>query len=188
MVTEVTDYKEVSEMSYGKIVVIGCLACSMAMLTDGCRLRKRPASGGGVESGMIDLSTSREPIGPAEMPGRFETGAPVAQQFADVLFAYDSAQIDSTEESKLAAVTALLKRNPNVKLTLEGHCDERGSREYNMTLGERRALAVRAFLLGANIDPSRMQTISWGKERPKDPGHTEEAWSLNRRVEFKVTQ
>jgi peptidoglycan-associated lipoprotein len=104
-------------------------------------------------------------------------------QFAAVLFDVDSARIRPSEESKVEAVAAYLKSNPS-KLVIEGHCDERGTAEYNRALGEHRALAARDELVRLGVDAGRMSTISYGKERPSDPGHDETAWSKNRRCEF----
>jgi peptidoglycan-associated lipoprotein len=106
-------------------------------------------------------------------------------QFAAVLFDYDSARIRPSEEPKLEAVAAYLKANPG-KLVVEGHCDERGTAEYNRALGERRAIAARDELVKLGTDASRMTTISYGKDRPADPGHDEGAWAKNRRCEFVV--
>jgi peptidoglycan-associated lipoprotein len=103
-----------------------------------------------------------------------------------VHFSYDSAVIKSSEQSNLDAVAAALKSDPNTKLLIEGHCDERGAEEYNRSLGERRALAAREALAKDGIDPSRVRTISYGKDRPADPGHDESAWAKNRRDEFVV--
>jgi peptidoglycan-associated lipoprotein len=105
-------------------------------------------------------------------------------QFDRVYFGYDSFRIDPVEIVKIEAVAEYMRRVPQVKLVAEGHCDERGSREYNMSLGEHRALAVRAHLIGAGVDGNRVQTRSYGEEMPVDPGHHEGAWRLNRRVEF----
>ena len=77
-----------------------------------------------------------------------------------------------------------LKQHPDQKTLIEGHCDERGSVEYNLALGERRAAAVRNQLISFGVDPDRIQTVSYGKERPVDPAHTEEAWAKNRRAQF----
>jgi peptidoglycan-associated lipoprotein len=106
-------------------------------------------------------------------------------QFAAVLFDYDSARIRPSEISKLEAVAAYLRSNPG-KLVIEGHCDERGTAEYNRALGERRALAARDELVKLGIEASRMSTISYGKDRPVDMGHDEAAWAKNRRCEFVV--
>jgi peptidoglycan-associated lipoprotein len=101
-----------------------------------------------------------------------------------VLFDYDSAQIRESERSKLEAVADYLKKNADVGVIVEGNCDERGSAEYNLALGERRALAVRAYLVGLGIDGANLQTKSYGEERPANPGHDESAWRLNRRSDF----
>ena len=106
-------------------------------------------------------------------------------QFAPVLFEYDSARIRPSEESKLQTVAAYVKSNPG-KLVVEGHCDERGTAEYNRALGERRALAARDELVKLGVDTSRISTVSYGSERPSDSGHDEGAWSKNRRCEFVV--
>jgi peptidoglycan-associated lipoprotein len=101
-----------------------------------------------------------------------------------VHFAFDSSAILSKEESKLVIVSESLKSDPNVKLLIEGHCDERGTDEYNRALGERRALALREALAKAGIDPDRVRTLSFGKDKPADPGHDEAAFAKNRRGEF----
>ena len=102
----------------------------------------------------------------------------------NVLFDFDSAQIRRTEFGKIEEAANYLKRNSTVRLVLEGNCDERGTLEYNMALGERRALAVREYLVGVGISADRMLTKSFGEESPKDGGHSEAAWKVNRRVEF----
>lgn len=106
-------------------------------------------------------------------------------QFAPVYFDYDSARIRPSEGPKLQTVAAYLKSNPG-KLVVEGHCDERGTAEFNRALGERRALAAREELVKEGADGSRITTISYGSDRPADVGHDEGAWSKNRRCEFVV--
>ena len=101
-----------------------------------------------------------------------------------VYFAYDSYQVANSELTKMQAVAAFMRRNPGVLLVIEGHCDERGTREYNMSLGEHRALAVRAGLVQMRIPSSRIQTRSFGEEMPADPGHSDQAWRRNRRGVF----
>ncbi|HVU07629.1 MAG TPA: OmpA family protein [Verrucomicrobiae bacterium] len=101
-----------------------------------------------------------------------------------VHFAYDSAAIRKTEHSNLEAVAAALNSNPSTKLLIEGNCDERGTEEYNRSLGERRALAAREALSKLGIDPNRIRTISYGKDKPADPGHDASAWAKNRRDDF----
>src|SRR5271170_3055225 len=101
-----------------------------------------------------------------------------------VHFAYDSAAVRKSEHSNLEAVASALSADANTKLLIEGHCDERGTEEYNRSLGERRALALREALAKLGVDPSRVRTLSYGKDRPADPGHDETAWAKNRRGEF----
>ncbi|MCA1809556.1 MAG: OmpA family protein [Kiritimatiellia bacterium] len=105
-------------------------------------------------------------------------------RFENVLFEYDSTQVASSERAKIEAVADYIRSNQRVGVVVEGHCDERGSREYNMALGERRALAVRAYLIGLGIDGAVIQTKSYGKENPIAFGSDESAWLLNRRAEF----
>ena len=98
-------------------------------------------------------------------------------------FAYDSAVIRDGEKGSLQSVASALS-DPSTKLLIEGNCDERGTEEYNRSLGERRALAAREALAGMGVDPNRIRTISYGKDKPADPGHDEAAWSKNRRDDF----
>jgi peptidoglycan-associated lipoprotein len=99
-----------------------------------------------------------------------------------VYFAFDSAALTSEAQGTLTRQAALLKMNPVTTVTIEGHCDERGTREYNLALGERRASASRDFLLAQGIDAARVRIISYGKERPAVQGSNEEAWAKNRRA------
>ena len=99
-------------------------------------------------------------------------------------FAYDSAAIREREQANLQAVASALNSDPSTKLTIEGNCDERGTEEYNRALGERRALAARQALAKMGIDPARVRTLSYGEDKPVDPGHDESAWSQNRRDDF----
>lgn len=98
-----------------------------------------------------------------------------------VLFDYDSSALSSDAKSTLAAQAAFLKKNPAIRITVEGHCDERGTREYNLALGERRASAARDYLVAQGVDAARIRTISYGKERPAVIGSNETAWAQNRR-------
>lgn len=111
---------------------------------------------------------------------------PVAIQTEPVYFAFDSYTIASRELSKVREVAGHLNSNPAYGVILEGHTDERGSREYNLALGERRALAVRDLLLSLGVGSDRIQTLSLGEEQPAVSGFDETAWARNRRVEFKL--
>jgi peptidoglycan-associated lipoprotein len=107
----------------------------------------------------------------------------LAQNVGDrVFFALDSSQLSTEAQSTLERQSAWLKQYPNVNVTVEGHCDERGTREYNLALGERRAAATKKYLVGLGIAASRISTISYGKERPAVIGSDESAWSQNRRA------
>lgn len=99
-----------------------------------------------------------------------------------VFFSLDSSSLDKSSKEHLHKQVAWLKAHPNVKATVEGHCDERGTREYNLALGERRAEAVKNFLLHNGVDASRLDTVSYGKERPAVVGNDESAWKQNRRA------
>jgi len=101
-----------------------------------------------------------------------------------VYFDFDKSAIKSTERSKIEAVANHLKSEPTHKVKVEGHCDERGTEGYNLSLGERRALAVRTYLINLGIGADRILTISFGEAIPAVDGHTESAWSKNRRGEF----
>lgn len=107
-------------------------------------------------------------------------------QFAaqTVYFDYDSATLKRGETAKVNAVGDALKQKPETKLLIDGHCDERGTEEYNRALGERRALALREYLADYGVAPERIMTRSWGENRPADAGQGEAAWSKNRRGEF----
>ena len=98
-----------------------------------------------------------------------------------VFFGYDSSDLDSDALELLQDQVAWLKQNSGVSVTIEGHCDERGTREYNLALGEKRAQAVKNYLIGLGINPDRVSTISYGKERPAVVGSNDGAWAQNRR-------
>lgn len=101
-----------------------------------------------------------------------------------IYFDYDSSTVLVQFRGIIQAHAVALQANPDVVTTLEGHADERGSREYNLALGERRALAVKQQLVVLGVSPNQIRTVSFGEERPAQSGHDEQAWRLNRRVEF----
>jgi peptidoglycan-associated lipoprotein len=101
-----------------------------------------------------------------------------------VHFAFDSAVVRSADKSKIAEVADYLKKNTEAAVRVEGNCDERGTEEYNRSLGERRALAAREVLVGLGIDSTRVDTVSYGQDRPVADGHNEDAWKQNRRADF----
>jgi len=105
-----------------------------------------------------------------------------------VFFDTDMYNIDDEDRRILDAQAEWLQRYPNVRFTIEGHADERGTREYNLALGDRRANAAKNYLQSRGIDPSRMTVISWGKERPEALGSDESAWAQNRRAVTVIPQ
>lgn len=168
------------KMWFLKCLVMAGLSI-LTVVGSGCSFGKGK-NGDGEVLDMEGVSGSGIPLG-----GRFEEGEPVTDvQFDNVHFAYDSFQIESTEIMKVESVADYMRSQGDVVLVVEGHCDERGSREYNLALGEHRALAVRAHLVRLGIDGDRIQTRSYGEEQPVDPGHNESAWRRNRRAEFKL--
>jgi peptidoglycan-associated lipoprotein len=106
--------------------------------------------------------------------------------FKDIHFDFDKYDIRQEDEAILKENAAWLEKNPQMKIQIEGHCDERGTSEYNLALGERRATMAKRYLVSLGIASNRISTISYGKERPLDPGHNEEAWAKNRRAHIVV--
>ena len=106
---------------------------------------------------------------------------------AMINFEYDQAAVRSADEATLDRKAAILQANPNVRVTISGHADERGSDEYNLALGNRRAGAAKRYMQNKGIDAARMDVVSYGEERPLNPGHDEAAYAQNRRDEFQVT-
>ena len=143
---------------------------------------------------------------PPPPPQRVEDAGPVTPRLADdsivnrslddlnrdsplkpVFFGLDSAELDDAGRAVANENAAVLKKYSTWGITIEGHCDERGTAEYNLALGERRALAVKTYLSSLGVSPDRVRTVSYGKEFPFDMGHTEDAWARNRRGHFVIT-
>ncbi|MCH7690613.1 MAG: peptidoglycan-associated lipoprotein Pal [candidate division Zixibacteria bacterium] len=125
-----------------------------------------------------DVATEEEPEAPPEIIQE--------SQFATVYFDFDKSNLRADSKSGLDSNYDLLMQFPDVMVKIEGHCDERGTVEYNLSLGEKRATSCMDYLVGLGIDASRISTISYGKEKPVDAGHSEAAWDKNRRCEFKI--
>lgn len=117
-----------------------------------------------------------------------EAKAREARTFSNVYFAYDRFNIRDDQRSVLTGHAERLKADPEFKVTVEGHCDDRGTIEYNMALGQKRAASAKSFLVKAGVAAGRLATVSYGKERPAESGHDESAWAKNRRAEFKVLE
>jgi len=110
-----------------------------------------------------------------------------ASPLAPVFFALDSFELSAEGRTILQNAAQVLRQQPTWQVTVEGHCDERGTAEYNLSLGERRAVAAKAYLVSLGIGAERLRTVSYGKEFPFDPGHDESAWAKNRRAHFVIT-
>ena len=108
--------------------------------------------------------------------------------FQDILFAYDRYDIGDSMKPAARSVAAWLQKNPNTRLLIEGHCDERGTNEYNLALGDRRAKAVKDYLSALGIAGKRIETISYGEEKPRCTQQSDECWSKNRRAHLVVLQ
>jgi peptidoglycan-associated lipoprotein len=160
-------------------------ALSIALLAAGCARKPEappppPPAPAPAPEAPPPAPMAEAPAAPAYAPGSQEDL--VATVGTDrVFFAYDSYALDETARAVLQRQADWLQQNTSVRLTIEGHCDERGTREYNLALGDRRASAVRSFLVSLGVDPNRLNTISYGKERPEVLGSDEESFAKNRR-------
>jgi peptidoglycan-associated lipoprotein len=157
--------------------LVGILAATL--LVAGCSSKK------GTETAATDSSMTSEATGGA-IPGSEQD---LQQNVGDrVFFELDRSELSQEARSTLDRQAAWLKKFPAVRVTVEGHCDERGTREYNMALGARRANAARAYLVALGIESGRIQTVSYGAERPAVLGTGESVWSQNRRAVTVVAQ
>ncbi len=132
-------------------------------------------------------ATPPPPAEPEEVADFDDMGRPVDPRTGRLLdrtfyFDYDRSDLRPADLAVLEIHAQLLNRNANKTVVIEGHCDERGTREYNLALGERRANAIRRFLTTAGVSTRQIETVSYGEERPEDPGHDESAWQRNRRA------
>ena len=128
-----------------------------------------------------DKSTDESGIGDGNIPG-----AEAGSELRDVNFAYDSSALSPDGKGVLSANATWLQDHPSQKVTVEGHCDERGTVEYNLALGERRAQSVFDYLRGLGVKKEQLATQTYGEELPLDPRHVEDAWAKNRRAHFSM--
>jgi peptidoglycan-associated lipoprotein len=171
------------------------LLVALVLVPAGCKKKKpseetTPAAS---EEGM-PLAGERESLDSGDISGIGREGAGSEllgrdeQGLQDIYFAFDRYDLSLDAQNRLQTNAEWLQANPGVSVVIEGHCDERGSNEYNLALGERRAAATKEFLVSLGVSAQRLRTISYGEEMPLDPGHSEEAWSKNRRGHFLVVQ
>lgn len=136
----------------------------------------------------VETTDTTPPPAPPPQPQAFDAnGNPYVPGTQRLLartfyFDYDRAVINPDDLSALEMHATILRNNRDRSIVVEGHCDERGTREYNLALGERRSDAVRSFLTSAGVSPRQIENVSYGEERPEDPGHNESAWARNRRA------
>ena len=156
------------------------------VVAPGCK-KKMPKEEAPVEAPVIE-EVEEAPVDTtcdAERALRMDMDRDMAR-IQTVYFAFDKSDITPTEMEKIRTDADIFRKWPDWKITVEGHCDERGTNEYNLALGERRARAAKRALEAEGIDAGRINFISYGEERPADPGHNEAAWQRNRRAVFQV--
>ena len=193
-------------MKYAKLLILLVVVLALSLGVVGCQRKKGivtpiPGTVGNIQgkndtSGLVpgtalaqDQNPNVKPVpeGPIPLGGRnLGDYIPNPERFAanTVYFDFDRATIKPSETGKIEEVAKYLQANPTHAVQIEGHCDERGTEQYNLSLGERRSLSVREYLVTAGIQPDRIFTISYGESRPADPGHNEAAWAKNRRGVF----
>lgn len=181
----ITNKKHTTSYTRVQPLITMALSCALLISASGCSLFKGKGKGdSGSEISEKDLAAQRE--------GRFGSGSiPTAEGsglFRDVPFGYDSYALDDDARSALEANAQILLERTELKITVEGHCDERGTNEYNMALGAERARAVKNALVALGVSSARINTTSYGEEIPLDPGHSESAYATNRRAHFSVGQ
>jgi peptidoglycan-associated lipoprotein len=170
---------------------------TLMVLTTGCAQKTTPTST--TQMGAVGASgpspeeirareeeERRRRIAESQLAPRPTAVAPGMQVMDTVYFEFDQATLSDLAKETLVRNAEWLRANPNARIQVEGNADERGTPEYNLALGERRAAAVKSYLSSLGVEGGRLVTISYGEERPADPGHGEEAWEKNRRVDFKA--
>lgn len=181
-----------------KLTLFTLLATALVMGTFACA--KKPVTGARPGEGMAELTEEeaarleRAGVTAERAEERGMTVAELAFEEVDVFFGFDRYDLTAEAKEVLASKVAFLNANPGKRALIEGHCDERGSNEYNLALGERRASSARDYLIERGISPDRIDTISWGEERPQEmncsqratANEREECWARNRRAHFSM--
>jgi peptidoglycan-associated lipoprotein len=160
---------------------------SLAVSASSCASKKGP-EGAAAGAGAGGTEASAAAGGEAAPLAGGSVSESSAATMPTVYFDYNQAAVRADAKEPLKAAAEKLKGQGTAQVTIEGHCDERGSSEYNLALGERRAQSVKNYLRNLGVDSKRLATISYGKERPIDPAHTEDAWAKNRRAELIVNR
>ena len=158
------------------------IAVVLVFVAGGCSHTKKDTSGiaavPGEETEMVEVDEDEVVEVPVE----------VISNLRNIYFEFDKSVLSKEAIEELNEIGAWLLENPNTKIRIEGNCDERGTDEYNLALGERRARSAKNFLVSLGVAPEKIITISFGEENPADPGHNEMAWAKNRRDEFNIVE
>ena len=175
------------------LATVIALIMGFGLLASGCAKEKPMEQAEEAKPPQVTAQPAPAPEQPAE---EMKPGAPAVSALADAIrafeeqniyFDFDRYNLKPEAVRILDEKAALLKANPELRVQIEGHCDERGTSEYNLALGERRASSAQDYLVNMGISPNRISTVSYGEERPYDPAQNEEAWAKNRRDHFVVT-
>jgi len=180
------------EMMMKSIKYLAFPLLSVALVMTGCASRKPATTANAGTTNPSTVNTTRlsedAALNAQNLAGASSKGVTEANKAAlakrVVHFDYDSSDLSAEDYQTLQAHAQFLMANANSKVALTGHTDERGTREYNMALGERRAKAVQSYLITSGVNPQQLEAVSYGKEAPVNPGHDESAWKENRRVEI----
>jgi peptidoglycan-associated lipoprotein len=168
-----------------RIATLALAALLFGMLAGlGCSSRKQVTTADTTPPPPPPTETTTPPPPPSEPPSETTAETSTATGLEDAFFDYDAADIRNDAKDALTNNGKYLSSHGSSNIVIEGHCDERGSVEYNLALGERRARAAKDFLVSYGVPATRLTTISYGKERPFDAGHDESAWAKNRRAHF----
>lgn len=198
--------KNWARLAYIPLVVLlaGFLAlsgCSRTTQTAQPDMMPSQIAASGTDPTVIDLSDSRleDALREGDIPAEnrddlpwLPKRPPLGMQFSEsselqtIYFEFDKYSLTTQTRERLQRNAEWLKQHPEVSVQIEGHCDERGTLEYNQVLGENRAVNTKKYLISLGINPDRLYTISYGETLPADPGHTEDAWAKNRRAVFKI--
>uniref|UniRef100_C6E652 Peptidoglycan-associated lipoprotein n=1 Tax=Geobacter sp. (strain M21) TaxID=443144 RepID=C6E652_GEOSM len=189
-------------LTFGALLSAGCakkdvvrteepISAAQSAPTQAPATQARPeADSGAAQQPITETTPSREQAVTQETAKEAGTGATqeVQAELQKVYFNFDAADLSEEARGSLSKNAEYLSRQAGIKVRIEGNCDERGSDDYNMALGERRAKAARDYLVNLGIASDRLSTISYGEEKPADPGHDEAAWAKNRRAEFVIVK
>lgn len=174
------------------VVLVFLFACSKPIVSSGPSTSyeseaQRAGSEGTGQSGAISEESLGSTGAKSSLSPEQEAQARKAFENEDIHFDYDSALLTPQAQEILREKASYMKENPGTNVIIEGHCDERGTNEYNLALGEQRAKMTQEFLVALGVSASRIKTVSYGEERPLDRSNTEQAWAKNRRAHFVIT-